>query len=187
MQLVTYFRAQAYNNAWSNYRLLGACGQLTPDALGTERVSFFPSLIATLNHILTVDWFYVSGLEGASMGPAAFDPAIPHPEFADLEREQHAVDARLIAVCDGLSEAALDESVALDRATRIQREPAGRVLLHLFGHQVHHRGQIHAMLAGTEVAPPQLDEFFLSDGREQGFREDDFSALGFSEETIWRR
>jgi uncharacterized damage-inducible protein DinB len=26
---------------------------------------------------------------------------------------------------------------------------------------VHHRGQVHAMLAGTRVAPPQLDEFFL--------------------------
>jgi uncharacterized damage-inducible protein DinB len=28
-------------------------------------------------------------------------------------------------------------------------------------HQIHHRGQAHAMLAGTSVAPPQLDEFFL--------------------------
>ena len=121
------------------------------------------------------------------MGPAAFDPAIPHPEFADLEREQRAIDARLIAVCDGLSEAALDESVALARETRVQREPAGRVLLHLFGHQIHHRGQVHAMLAGTDVAPPQLDEFFLGDARELGFRADDFAALGFSEEAIWRR
>ena len=35
------------------------------------------------------------------------------------------------------------------------------VLAHLFQHQIHHRGQAHAMLAGTDVPPPQLDEFFL--------------------------
>jgi uncharacterized damage-inducible protein DinB len=36
------------------------------------------------------------------------------------------------------------------------------VLSHLFVHQIHHRGQAHAMLAGTRVKPPQLDEFFLA-------------------------
>ena len=33
---------------------------------------------------------------------------------------------------------------------------------HLFTHQIHHRGQVHDMLAATSVAPPQLDQFFLS-------------------------
>ena len=37
-----------------------------------------------------------------------------------------------------------------------------RILAHLFQHQVHHRGQVHAMLAGTAVKPPQLDEFFCA-------------------------
>jgi hypothetical protein len=29
---------------------------------------------------------------------------------------------------------------------------------HLFQHQIHHRGQAHAMLSGTSAAPPQLGE-----------------------------
>jgi hypothetical protein len=37
------------------------------------------------------------------------------------------------------------------------------VLAHLFEHQIHHRGQAHAMLAGTAAKPPQLDEFFLAE------------------------
>jgi uncharacterized damage-inducible protein DinB len=187
MQLSTYFRSQAYNNAWANHRLLTACGQLSGDDLAATRVSFFPTLIATWNHILIVDWFYVSGLEGASLGPAAFDPAIPHPVFADLEREQRAIDRRLIAVCAGLTDASIDADVALDRGSRVQTESAGRVLLHLFQHQIHHRGQIHAMLSGTPVDSPQLDEFFLGDGREQSFRADDFETLGFDETRIWGR
>ena len=53
------------------------------------------------------------------------------------------------------------------------RDPDGRpreridaILAHLFQHQVHHRGQAHAMLAGTDVPPPQLDEFFLDFDRD---------------------
>ena len=40
-------------------------------------------------------------------------------------------------------------------------ERTDAILAHLFQHQIHHRGQAHAMLAGTAVPPPQLDEFFL--------------------------
>ena len=40
-------------------------------------------------------------------------------------------------------------------------ERIGDLLAHLFMHQIHHRGQVHAMLSGTSVKPPQLDEFFL--------------------------
>lgn len=41
------------------------------------------------------------------------------------------------------------------------------------------------MLAGTDAAPPQLDEFFLGDAFERGLRQDDFAALGFDEQRIW--
>ncbi|WP_446720573.1 DinB family protein [Mesorhizobium sp. L-2-11] len=40
-------------------------------------------------------------------------------------------------------------------------ERIGDLLAHLFIHDIHHRGQVHAMLSGTSVKPPQLDEFFL--------------------------
>lgn len=186
MKLTTYFRAQAYNNAWANHRLLTACARLPDDALHARRTSFFPSIIHTLNHIVTVDWYYVSALEGRCVGASAFEPEIPCPAFADLDREQRAVDARLIALCEGLSDSDLDGIVEMIRPTRIQRETAGRTLLHLFQHQVHHRGQAHAMLSGTDIAPPQLDEFFLGDEMEQLFRASDFDVLGFDEEAIWR-
>ena len=90
MELADYFRAQAFNNGWSNFRLIRACGQLDDAALVAPRSSFFPSIIHTLNHNLTVDWFYVSALEGACIGPTAFDPEIPFSDIADLAREQEA-------------------------------------------------------------------------------------------------
>ena len=50
------------------------------------------------------------------------------------------------------------------------------ILLHLFVHQVHHRGQVHDMLCATSVSPPQLDEFFLSG--DLGLRERELEQLG---------
>ena len=39
------------------------------------------------------------------------------------------------------------------------------LLLHLIQHDIHHRGQVHAMLSEAGVKPPQLDDFYLGDGR----------------------
>ncbi len=61
--LAHHFRTMAFNNAWANHRLLKACAQLSDAAFAAARVSFFPSLQATLNHNLTVDWLYVDMLE----------------------------------------------------------------------------------------------------------------------------
>jgi uncharacterized damage-inducible protein DinB len=181
--LVETYRALAYNNAWANFRLLAACGELTQEEFEAKRTSFFPSLKATLNHILIIDWFYVDGLEGGWLGPKAWADEEPCATLADLKREQAAVDARLIAVCEGLSEASLSGFVRLNRDTRVQTERRDRLLLHLFQHQVHHRGQAHAMLAGTRLKPPQLDEFFAAG--EAPLRAEEFAILGWTEATIW--
>ncbi|MCR9220337.1 MAG: DinB family protein [Alphaproteobacteria bacterium] len=181
-----YFRAQAYNNAWANHRLLGACARLSPAALSARRTSFFPTILQTLNHIATVDLFYISALEGACVGPAAFEPEFPYATIATLDAAQRALDRRLIALCGALTPGGLGARIELPRDGWVQRERADRTLLHLFQHQIHHRGQAHAMLAGTDVAPPQLDEFFPGDPRERALRADDMAALGLDEEMIWR-
>lgn len=185
MGIGTFFHAQAINNLWANYRLLSVCGLLTPEELNAPRTSYFPSIIKTLNHTLTVDWFYVSALEGACIGYTAFEPEFPFHDFGDLHREQDAVDRRLIAVCNALGGKDFDIEISLIRDNGIQIERAGRTLLHLFQHQIHHRGQVHSMLSGTSVASPQLDEFFLGDPKEQMLRKHDFSELGLSESLTW--
>ena len=180
-----YFTFWAHNNAWANDRLLRACEQLDQEAFERERVSFFPSLVLTLNHVLIVDWFYVDALEGGSLGLEAFRDDSPCRTAAALRDEQAAVDRRLIRLCESLADAALGREVRLIRdGGRVQRERTDRVLLHLFQHQVHHRGQVHAMLAGTGLAPPQLDEFFLAD--EAPLRRDEVEQLGWTEDALWR-
>jgi uncharacterized damage-inducible protein DinB len=172
----------ARNNRWSNHRLLTACARLRPDELTAYRTGFFPSLIATLNHILIVDRFYIDGLEGGRLGPAAWADPIPRPTIAALAAEQASWDQRLIALCERWGDAELAAACRLDRGGQDQVERRDRVLLHLFQHQIHHRGQAHAMLAGTSVAPPQLDEYFLAADAASRARE--MAELGLAEPAL---
>lgn len=187
---VTYLRAQAVNNAWANHRLLGAVAQLSQEDFLATRTSFFPSLHATLNHNLTVDWYYVDALERGLAGqpPNANYPAFFHPEHpmgtaAALWAAQREVDQRLVRLCDGLTEADLARDIGVPRRSGVIPEPLPRLLGHLFEHQIHHRGQAHAMLAGTGVAPPQLDEFYCTG--DAPLRAAELDALGYPEDRIW--
>ncbi len=56
--------------------------------------------------------------------------------------------------------------------------------MHIFLHDQHHRGQAHAMLSGTSVKPPQLDEFFMDD--DARFRGGDLAGLGWDEGALRR-
>jgi uncharacterized damage-inducible protein DinB len=182
--IVQTYRAFAYNNAWSNHRLLTACQNLSQAEFEAERTGFFPSLKETLIHILLIDQFYVDALEGGWLGPRAWENPVPCPTVVDLSREQSAVDRRLIKLCESLTADSLEETVQVNRDTRVQTERRDRLLMHLFQHQIHHRGQAHCMLAETAIAPPQLDEFFAKD--EAGLRAQEFSELGWTEETVWK-
>ncbi len=177
-------RVMAYNNAWANHRLLSACAGLSLVEFEAHRTSFFPSIQATLNHILVVDRFYVDALEGGTLGPAAWADPVPCPTVAELRLAQAAVDRRLIAWCNSMGENEPNQTIRVHRETRVQTERADRLLLHLFQHQIHHRGQAHAMLSGTGIKPPQLDEFFSV--AEAPLRATEFKELGWTEAEIWR-
>lgn len=178
------YRAMAYNNAWANHRLLTACARLSQAEFTAPRTGFFPSLRATLNHILILDHFYVDAMEGGTLGPAAWADPEPCATVDALRSAQAAMDRRLLAVVERLDANALERIVHVHRGPRIQRERMDRLLLHLFQHQIHHRGQAHAMLSGTSVPPPQLDEFFSAG--EASLRAAEFAELGWTEETVWQ-
>jgi len=176
-RLAEHFVAMARNNAWANHRLLVACEELTPEEFAAPRVSFFPSLRLTFNHILDVDLYYVTALEG---GDALARYAAPDSDFADartMRLAQTATDKRLIAFCERQTDETLARDCVLPRPNRKPPPTAvAGILEHLLQHDIHHRGQAHAMLAGTRVKPPQLDEFFLAG--EEALRRDELRELG---------
>lgn len=151
---------------WADHRLLTACAALSQRDVDAPRASFFRSLRAALNHILTVDLFHGDAMEVGTVGPAAWANPEPCRTIAALHQAQAAIDRCLIAVVEHRDSSGLD-----------------RLLLHLFQHQIHHRGQAHAMLAGTLLKPPQLDEFFSAG--EAPLHEPKFADLGWAESMFW--
>lgn len=183
LSLAGQYRIQSHANRLANHRLHGAMTALAPSEFHASRVSFFPSLAATLNHILVVDGYYIGALHGEASLPQKYERFVPAQTLPELADRQRASDERLIAWCEALTDAGCAAMIDMDRGEHVQRDLAAHVLAHLFMHQTHHRGQVHAMLSSTAVAPPQLDEFLMpSDAK---FRVADMAALGWREADVY--
>lgn len=154
----------AANNAWANATLYAVLTALPGGAFTAARPGFFGSLSAVMNHVLTVDLYYLDALEAGGLGRGARDRA-DMDDAARLAELQAEVDARLVDFCRGLTDEVLSETRATDRERGPVDETVAALLLHLFQHQVHHRGQAHGMLSHAGIDPPQLDDFHLVYGR----------------------
>src|SRR4051794_3716123 len=115
MDPTSTYRAMAYNNAWANHRLLAACARLSQSEFIAPRTGFFPTLRATLSHILVIDLFYVDAMEGGTLGPSAWADPEPCETVAALQNAQAGVDQRLIAVVEGLGPGGLEHIVHVHR------------------------------------------------------------------------
>ncbi len=190
-RLAHHFFTMAANNAWANLRLYRSCEKLSTSELEAPRVSFFGSILATANHQLTADWFYIDALQRAQAQQEPhphpgdfFEPEYPFEQWSELFSAQKEADRQLLSLCQKLDEKTLDWPVRIIRRKGETKDPTHRVLSHLFQHQIHHRGQIHGLLSCTDQAPPQLDEFF-SVG-EAHLRKEELAELGLSEEILWQ-
>lgn len=166
----------ARNALLANRRLHAAIAALPGADWEAPRVSFFPSLRATLAHVVLVDSFYLMAVEGGVWTDAAMADLDPCATPDDWASAQEALDRRFLERAEALVPQDLALVVQIHRSGRVQIETLGDTLLHVFLHGQHHRGQVHAMLAGTRVRPPQLDEFIMAD--DAAVRADDLAALG---------
>jgi len=153
-----------------------------------RRASAHPAVVVThanavARNAATMPETQISATAGSSSPDREPRHRVPCPSVAELKLAQAAVDKRLIAVCNTLTPLLLDDIVRVNRDPRVQTERRDRLLMHLFQHQIHHRGQAHAMLSATAIDPPQLDEFFSI--AEAPLRAIEFDSLGWTEETVW--
>jgi uncharacterized damage-inducible protein DinB len=160
-----HFQRMAAYNRWANAQLYDAVGKLPPAEIEAPRSGFFPSLLKTLNHILVGDTIWMGRLDGTgSPGVTRLDQIL-HAEFAALRQARTATDERIIAFVDRIDPPWLEQDLHYRTvAGAPMTTQVGQTLTHFFNHQTHHRGQAHAMLSSTDVAPPVLDLiYFLRD------------------------
>ena len=174
-------RRLAKNQLLANARLARTCFALQPGEWEAPRVSFFPSLKLTMEHLLNADRYYVQTISPGCLEPVDKNEAFTLQYHA---RERERIDLWYVDFCKTITPGQIDSPVTVRWPQKTFDEKLADLLLHVFLHGQHHRGQIHAMLSGTSLAPPQIDEFILAN--EGDLRQADLAFLGWTEEDFRR-
>ncbi|MEM8870271.1 MAG: DinB family protein [Pseudomonadota bacterium] len=152
-----YCRMMARYNSWQNTSLLDAAATLTEQARRLDRGAFFGSITATFEHLLQDDALWLARFGG---NPRPEDLTTPPPSvFDELIRQRSALDHQIEAWCANLGDKDLDGDVIWypGGGTIRASKPRRLCLMHMFNHQTHHRGQVHAMLTAAGTAPGVTD------------------------------
>ena len=159
-----YAQRMARYNRWQNENLYTTADRLSDNERRLDRGAFFKSIHATLRHILWGDGQWMSRFEKTELPSGGIEESIAlFPDWEGLKAKRAAMDKRIIAWADGLQDAWLAGEVSWFSGA-IQRDvtkPAWEVTVHLFNHQIHHRGQVHAMLTIAGVQPHDTDLFVM--------------------------
>lgn len=162
-----YTRTLAAYNRWQNGNLFGAAGTLDDAARRADRGAFFRSIHGTLNHLLWADGMWMSRLAGLPR-PRARSIAESVDECAtwdELTAARADLDAAMVAWAESLTAEDMAGTLSwYSKATGREITKSRRLLsVHLFNHQTHHRGQVHAMLTAAGARPGDTDLPFMPD------------------------
>lgn len=141
---------------WANARIFECVDSLTDEQYTRTIESSFPSISATLAHLISAEWVWLRRWKGES--PLAVpDWANGAPRGA-LHEKLREVEAERAAFLDTLTDGSLPElfsyrSVKGDPFTR----PLGVTLQHVANHSTYHRGQLTTMLRQAGAVPPSTD------------------------------
>ncbi|PPC98208.1 MAG: damage-inducible protein DinB [Methylocystis sp.] len=156
----TFVQTMARYNRWQNASLYAAADSLSDEERRKDRGAFFKSIHASLNHLLWADHMWLSRISDAPRPSTPLSESASYRDDWDgLKRDRLACDDGLIAWADAVT----DDWLAGDliwRSSLMQSDmikPKWLVVSHIFNHQTHHRGQIHAMLTAAGAKPQDTD------------------------------
>ncbi len=153
------FQRMAAYNTWMTEKAYAAASKMSDAERKEDRGAFFRSVHSTLNHILFADRVWMSRLtdrsyEHKGMGVDIYD------DFDELKAAHLDICTDISAFTDGLTSEYLAETMDWRRTTdRVARKhPRWFLVLHMFNHQTHHRGQLSTLLtqAGHDIGVTDL-------------------------------
>jgi len=165
-----YFELLASYNQSMNKSLFTAAEKLSEADLTGDRGAFFGSILGTLNHILVGDIIWLKrfashpagfrSLEyvGALSVPVSLDTTL-YSSLSALSEARHVMDEVIVRFAAELSDKALAGSLSYRNTQGIEAtKNFGSLVLHLFNHQTHHRGQVSTLLSqsGVDVGATDL-------------------------------
>lgn len=164
MIMPDHARLMARYNRWQNASLYGAADDLDGTARLADRGAFFRSIHETLSHILWADKIWLSRFDRCEKpGCAGHETLKLWPDWRGLKHDRLEMDDIIEAWTDSFREN--DLSAPLEwysgAAGRTMSKPVWLLVTHIFNHQTHHRGQVHAMLTAAGARPEDTDLFLM--------------------------
>ncbi|MBN1533272.1 MAG: DinB family protein [Spirochaetes bacterium] len=145
-------------NAMTNRDLMAILDAVPQDLLRRITGSYFGSILGTLMHLLNVDLLWlerisagndrlqVAEIAGGDLrkGITALNDSRDYGQFKEIRKR---MDQSILDTVKKMDEAMLAASVRYtDARGAAQEKPLFIVMLHMFNHQTHHRGQITEVL-----------------------------------------
>jgi uncharacterized damage-inducible protein DinB len=152
--LKVHFDQLAAYNRWANGRVYVDAASLSDDVRKRPVGLFFGSVHGTLNHLLVTDYIWMRRFTGSGPQPERLNQIL-HEDFAELRAAREQADERIFMFVTGLQSADYKQMLEYSNSTgRVYRQEMGAALTHLFNHQAHHRGQVHAGLTIAGIREP---------------------------------
>jgi uncharacterized damage-inducible protein DinB len=145
-------------NRWAHERSLDAAAELSTEQYNRDLGGSFPSLRATLEHLLTTEITWLSRWQGHSLaeGPDYTECA----DVSALRMRWRAYWNRQNRYFSALTQEDLSQLVGIRTRTGIETvQPLSDTLLHVVNHATYHRGQIASQLRQLGGNPPNTDYF----------------------------
>jgi uncharacterized damage-inducible protein DinB len=161
-----YIRRMALYNRWQNQSLYGAAETLSDAQRRSDEGAFWGSVHKTLAHILWGDQVWMSRLDNQPPPKGRLSESMRQWEaWSDLRAARDAMDSVMIEWADRVDTEWLKgeyswHSIVLDRTLS---RPVWMLVTHMFNHQTHHRGQVHALLTRFGAKPDDTDLALMED------------------------
>ena len=143
-------------NWWAHRRLLDAAHALRSEEFIQNLGGSFPSIHATLLHVLWAEMLFVRRWQGQSTADISRPPELD--TVAAITSAWEALEQERAAYLEGLTEAELTQTTSYtDSRGRSISEPLWQTLVHLANHSTFHRGQVVSQLRQLGHVPPSTD------------------------------
>lgn len=173
MMLKEHVYLMADYNQWMNQKIYEVVGTLSPENLHEDKGAFFGSIFATLNHICVGDTLWLKRFSPVLQRFQSFKPImdLATPEaldqfvannFNDLKDRRQLLDEILLEVTSLLTDEQLLEPINYTNSKGVAgSKTLFNLLMHLFNHQTHHRGQVTTLLSQSGLDVGITDLVFI--------------------------
>jgi uncharacterized damage-inducible protein DinB len=160
-----HLRMMARYNAWQNAQIMRGVDGVSLKLLTEDHGAHFGSILGTLNHILWADrlWLHRFGVEEVRPEGGIAESTALTPTGAAWGAARFATDGRISLWAEDVRSLDLTGDLTWQSGATGARltRPLAVCMIHMFNHQTHHRGQVHAMMTRAGLAAPVTDLVFM--------------------------